>query len=353
MKKLSMLFIALLIFITGCTRQDAIENQPMISTLTIQDYYPFRENLLMQYIGVNNEFSEKRIFTEFSEGNRIQIKTTYNDYSMVRVLEYENGELREIYSEDKFYHIENVLRKDKTMNNILLKEPLEVGNSWETHDGYTRTITGDNVDIDTPYGNLKALEVTTKFGEGKVQKDYYAAGIGYVGTVYVESGFEIKTLLEKVEEGPLKMDIRFYYPTIDGRNSAYVNREIEFETNGNITDILEYNMKNPQYDELLAVIAEDTDINSIVLDKGKEIVRIDFSNEIAADVDTEMEIEILKSIVNTIGSFYKVENVHISINGEPYSSESFMLGEDDFFSVDYMGIEEFKETNQRTLKRVL
>lgn len=342
MKKLAVLFIALLIFITGC-KQDTNENQSMVKPLTIQDYYPFRENLVMKYIGVNTEFSEKIIFAEFLEGNRIQLKTTFNDSSMIRVLEYENGELREIYNKDGFYHIENVLDVDESINDVLLKEPLEVRNSWETYNGHIRTITGNNVVIDTPYGSLKALEVTTQLGEGKKQMDYFAEGIGYVGTVYFERGFEIKTLLEKVEEGPLKMNIRFYYPTLNGMNSAYVNREVEFETNGDIRDILEYNMKNPQYEELMPVITENTDINSIELDKEKEIVRIDFSPELIADMDLAMEIEMLKSIVNTLGSFYRVENVYISVDGEPYSSDNFILREDEFFSVDYMGIEEFKE----------
>lgn len=341
MKKLAVLFIALLIVITGC-KQDTNENQPMVEALTIEDYYPFKENLLMQYIGVNNEFSEQSIFVEFLKDNRIQLKTNYEDVSILRVLEYENGELREIYRENEFYHIENMLDVDNRISDILLKEPLKVGNSWVTYYGHTRTITGDSVDIDTPYGNFKALEVTTQLGEGKKQMDYYAKGVGYVGTVYIESGFEIKTLLEKIEEGPIKMNIKFYYPTLNGKSLAYVNKEVEFKTNEDIKDILEYNMKNSQYDELLPAITEDTDINSIKLDKEKEIVRIDFSNELIANMDIEKEIETLKSIVNTLGSFYRVENVYISIDGEPYSSDNFTLREGEFFSVDYMKIKEFE-----------
>lgn len=341
---LSALLTVLLLFI-GCTGKEIEENQIKMDILTIEDYYPFMKNIKMQYIGVNNEFSQMMTFIEFMKDNRVQIKIRYEDRPKVKVLEYENGELREIYSEDQFYHIENMLNVNSEMRDILLKEPLEIGSSWETIDGYKRSITGIDVEIDLPYGNLKALEVTTQLGEGKIQRDYYVKNIGYVGTIYIESGFEIKTLLEKVDKEPLKTSLRFYYPTLTDINTVYVDKEIEIETNTDIIGILEYNMQNPEHENLLPSISENANINFIKLDRGEKIVKVDFSSDLVQDMNSEsaLEIEILRSIVNTIGNYYNVENVHISIDGEPYSSEYFSLREDEFFMVDYNGVEEFKE----------
>ncbi len=50
----------------------------------------------------------------------------------------------------EFYHVENMLDINGETNNILLKEPLEVGNSWTTPEGYTRSITSIKEDIKTP-----------------------------------------------------------------------------------------------------------------------------------------------------------------------------------------------------------
>ena len=55
-----------------------------------------------------------------------------------------------------------------------------------------------------------------------------------------------------------------------------------------------------------------------------------------------LETEILKSIVNTMGKFYDVENVFISIDGKPYESGHYSLKEKESFKVDTEGIEEIK-----------
>lgn len=346
-KLLGLLSIGLivLIFFVGCTGKEIEEKQIKMDILTIKDYYPFRENTIMKYIGVNNDFSQMMTFVEFMEENRLQVKVLHDNRPKLVVLEYENGELREIYSEDEFYHRENMLKSNMEKRDILLKEPLDIGNSWDTIDGYKRSITGIDVDIDLPFGSLKALEVTTQLGEGKVQRDYYVKNIGYVGTIYLESGFEIKTLLEAVEKGPLKTSLRFYYPSVEDMETVYVDKEVEIETNEEIIDIMEYNMKNPGHEKLLPSISENTSINSLELDRGAERAKIDFSSDLVEDMNagSSMEIEILRSIVNTVGNYYKVEGVYISINGEPYSSGHFSLNEDEFFSVDDIGVEEFNE----------
>lgn len=347
MKKiLALAFIILSIsLLTGCDKVRQNESQMEIEKLTIEDFYPIMENIKIQYIGVNSHFSEKITFVEYIEGNKIQLKSQYGDNSEVRVLELKDGQLREIYREENFFHTENMLGINNEMNDILLKEPLNVGNSWTTADGYKRSITGVDVKIDTPYGYLNAIEVTTKYGEGKIQTDYYVKDIGHVATIYIENGFKIKTLLERVDKEPNRTNIKFYYPNTVDKNTVYLNREIEIETNADMVNILEYNMKNPKHEELLPCISKDTSINSIELDRGKKIVKIDFNEGIIDYMNSEdfMEVEKLKSIVNTIGNYYNVDGVYISVDGKPYSSEYFILDEDEYFSVDYTDVVEFEE----------
>ena len=230
-------------------------------------------------------------------------------------------------------------------SNVLLKEPLKKGTSWSISGGHKRSITGVDVDLETPYKKFKALEVTTELEEGRKQYDYYVKGIGHVASIYQDGNFEVKALLEEIENESYEFETKFYYPLYSDIETVYLDRDIEFSTNGNIEKILESNLKNPQTDKLIPAISEKTKINSIKLDRGNRIVRVDFSNELLTYTSTgsSMEMQILKSIVNTLGNYYGVEKVYISTDGTPYSSGHFSIEEDEYFTVDEEDIREFED----------
>jgi hypothetical protein len=341
-RRLLWLFIGTLLFSVLLTACRQVENIKKDETVTIKDYYPFDKNVIKVYQGVGNEFADQTTFIEYADEDRAQIKIYNPASAMVKVVEYENGEIREIYREEEFYHIENKTSSHNIVDNVILKEPLKVGNSWSTPDRHKRTITGMDVDIDTPYGKFKALEVTTEYGENRKQMDYYAKGVGHVATIYVDNGIEIKTLLKDLVREPYKLNMRFYYPTSDLK-VVFVEREVSFNTNEDIKNIFERYLKNTGYKELLPVIAEDVKINSIDYDKNEGLVRVDFSEELLSNIATEgyNEVLALKSLVNTFGSYYNVEKVYISVEGKPYSSSLFTLEKDEFFNVDYTNIQHY------------
>ena len=352
----TILLIIILVF-TACTKtkqskgdieptRDNIETtEPREDAITIRDYYPFKENTIMEYEGVGNEFAEQETFFEFIEDDRAQLKIFNPGTVVVKILEYKNGELREVFSEGEFYHIENMLGTNDENSNVLLKEPLKKGTSWSTSGGYKRSITGIDVDIETPYKKFKALEVTTELEEGRKQYDYYVKGIGNVATIYKDGDFEVKTLLEEIENKPYEIETKFYYPLYSDIETVYLDRDIKFSTNGNIEKILENNFKNPQTDKLIPVISENTKINSIKLDRGNRIVRVDFSKELLTEMNagSSLEMEILKSIVNTLGNYYGVEKVYISTEGTPYSSGHFAIKKDEYFTVDEEDVKKFED----------
>ena len=341
----SVLLIIIIVF-TGCSKDNIPKDnnisqgnedvKPNEKVGTIEDYYPFKENTKMDYEGIGNEFAEQKTFFEFIDGNRAQLKIFNPGTVIVKVLEYNNGELREIFTEGEFYHIENMLDTASENSNVLLKEPLKKGTSWSTSDGHKRSITGVDVDIETPYKKLKALEVTTELEEGRKQYDYYVKGIGHVASIYKDGDFEVKTLLEEIENEPYETDIRLYYPLYKDIETIYLDRDIEFSTNEDIKKILEFNLKNPKSDKL---------IPAINLDRGNRIVRVDFSKELLTELNagSAMEMEMIKSIVNTLGNYYGVEKVYISTEGTPYSSGHIAIREDEYFTVDETNIKKFED----------
>ncbi len=343
LKKQLILIVLLIIGITlvGCQATLASDNikektvDQMDSDLLIPIYYPFLENTLLEYEGEGNEYAEQKTYFEFIENNRAQIKVMNPGTNLIRILEYKEGALTEVYLEGEFYHIENMLNTKATKHDILLKEPLEVGNSWITQDGYQREITSMDSKIDTPYGQLDALEVTTRFDEGKYQKDYYSKGIGFVARIYVDGDMKVKTLLSEIDNTTLDHEMRIFYPMNDGESIVFINDKTSFPTNGSIDKMLEDKLKNPPSDKLSRVLPEKVSIKKLYFDRSNWIVKVDLSDNFLEELNagSTYEYNVIKSIVNTLGRFYDTEKVSISIDGRPYESGHIQLTEGETFKV--------------------
>lgn len=308
------------------------------------DYYPFVKNKMMEYKGEGSEYAEMNTFVEFIDDNLIQIKTMNAGTDIVKVLEYKDGVLREVFSEAEFYHIENMLDASRNKDNIILKEPIEIGNSWKDEEGNKVEITGLDKDIDIDLGKYKALEVTTEYGNNEVKRDYYVKEIGYVGNIYEDEEFQVKTFLKNISEQEMELPIKVYYPLAEEVGSKYINKNIVFKTNDDTRLILEKLFKNPNTDKLLALMPEDISINKINLNRDNWNLEVDLSEAFIEEMNagSSYEIEVINSIVNTLGSFYDVERVYLTVGGKAYESGHLQLLEDEYFEVDTKDIEELK-----------
>lgn len=311
---------------------------------TVLDYYPFVKNRLMQYKGEGSEYAEMEIFIEYLQEYVVQVKTINAGTTVVNVLEYKDGILREVFSEGEFYHIENMLDTSRNMDNIILKEPIEIGNSWEDSEGNKVEITSLDKDLDTLSGKYKALEVTTSYDNNASKKDYYVKEIGYIGNIYKDGEFEVNAMLQSIDYEGMQVPINVYYPLADEEGSKYINENIIFKTNDDIRIILEKLLKKPDTDKLISAIPENSNINKISLNRDNWNLEIDLSKGFIEDMNagSSYEMEIINSIVNTLGDFYDVERVYITVGGELYSSGHLQLLEDEYFEVHAEGIEEFK-----------
>lgn len=186
MKKAVIFSLILAIILVGCNPTNGIKNDVVKDASSsldeslngIAEYFPFLENTIIEYQGIGNEFAEQKVFYEFIEDNKAQMKVLNPGTKMIKVYELKNGALTEVYMEGEFYHIENMLNENSNKQDIILKLPLEIGNSWKTHDGYEREITGIDENIETPYKVFNALEVTTTFDEGRYQKNIMLRDLG-------------------------------------------------------------------------------------------------------------------------------------------------------------------------------
>lgn len=347
---LLILFLVSIILMVGCSKSSGNieESKNSEENPSILNYYPFREDTYYDYEGIGNEFAEQQVFYEYIEGNKAQIKILNPGTKIVKVLEHKEDTLTEIYYETEFYHIENMINSNSERRDILLKEPLEVGNSWNDQEGHKRSITGVDVEIETPYELFKAIEVTTEIEAGTTSKRYYAKDVGLVASIYEDDDGIVKTLLKSITEIPLEIEVLFFYPIYDEKNKdiliASISQKIEFKTNDKIEKILEKILKNPPLEGLFPVISEGVIINTIVLDRGKWVLKADFSQELISEMNmgSTEEAQMLKSLVNTLGIFYDTEEVFISVEGKPYESGHYGLKVGESFRVNLENVKEYK-----------
>ncbi|AET67652.1 sporulation/spore germination protein [Desulfosporosinus orientis DSM 765] len=342
MKKVFLVLSLFLVFmlLDGCsTKNDkppVDDSKPQdTQQLTIQDYYPFKDNTTYIYEGEGNEFAAYTAAVDYIQDNRIQIRSNNGGTEMVRVLENSKGALTLIYSQGETYYRENLTQGHTNKEEILLKEPLKVGNSWTLADGRKRIITNLTAEVTTPLGAYKALEVTTE-GEKDKTQDYYAPDIGLVKTVFTSNDFVVTSALSKLEDNvPLTQTVKFFYPNVNDDKLYYINKKLTFKTNDLTKTVIEKAFKELPNGEVEKVLGPNVKINSLYLNKDNAVY-IDFSKELTKEMNAGSGYEsmILQSITNTIGTYYGVDKVCITIESNPYSSGHYVMNKGEFFKVD-------------------
>ena len=351
MKKIVLLlWIAfIMISITGCRKiddakedissEDRKETEPQEMTetegYTLSDFYPFLDNTLYTYQGKGNEYASFTTSVDFFDETRAQIRKKDEGTEKVDVIEVNEGRIVRILSREECHYRENFLSKEPEMSDILLMEPLVKGTKWSAPDGSRRYISGVNVKVVTPAGDFDAVEVITESADAK-KIDYYAAGIGLVKTVWEsQEGDIISSTLEQVTMNqPLIQRIRFFYPNSNADKLYYIDKDVNYNTNDQTTIVLGDVFKDLPKGDVARVLTENVTINWLHLNEDRRL-SVDFSRELLSEMNagTGYESLILVSITNTLGSYYDVEKVFITVEGSPYSSGHIIMDEADAFLV--------------------
>ena len=352
MKKL--LFVTSLILIlallSSCVDKNAVkpseqnsDSQGTKLPLTIKGYFPFNENTKYVYEGSGNEYASYNVLVDYITENRVQLRSNNGGSETVKVLENKDGMLTMLLSIGECYYRENLTQSPSSNAEILLKEPLIKGTTWLLADNRKRYISNVEVEVTTPAGKYKTLEVTTEGNEDKTL-DYYAPNIGLVKTVFISKGDEISSSLSKIEkDAVLTQTVKFYYPNVDEDKIYFVNKQLSFNTNDITKIIFEKAFKDSPEGNLGKVLSPNAKIKSLYLNKDN-IVYVDFTKELVSEMNAGSGYEgmILQSITNTLGTYYGVDKVYITIEGNPYSSGHFMMKKGEFFTVNIKNSIELK-----------
>lgn len=323
---------------TSLSGQKDAEEEPE-NVLRIDDYFPLVGDTEYVYTGEGNEFASYYRVTDFldQEKKRIQTRSNNGGTETVRVLEIKDGKLSVIEMINECYYRENIMMNATVDNQaeVLLMEPLVEGTEWTLPDGRRRLITSTQTNIDTPYGNYKAIEVTTEDEDG-VSKDYYAYQVGLVKSVFASEDLEVFSSLSKINTNvPYTQTIDIYYPNVD--ENIYVEQlELAFHTGDDTKAVLQEALsKKANNDTNLAIASINTKINSLYLGDDN-IVYVDFSPELISDMNVGAGYEalILQCIVNTLGQYYGVQDVSITVEGKKYESGHILMKEGETLRVN-------------------
>ena len=304
------------------------------SSYGIDDYFNFNENVKYNYDGINSEYAEYVTYIDYINGNKVQLRSNNGGTETVTVLQNSNGELKKVFQRNECYYRENFTNKSANIEEILLKEPLVVGTTWKLSDGSKRYISKVDVKISIGSGECSALEITTENSNGQIDLQYYAVNKGLIKSIYDANNMKVTSTLKSIEENVrLNQNIRCYYPD-ENYNIHYEDRKFTFATN-DITKISIQNLfKNFPGNKKGQLIGKNVTINSLYLnDDG--MVYIDFSSNFVKEMNagSGFESAILESITNTIGKYYGVDKVYITIDNKPYSSGHIVKAKGEYFKV--------------------
>lgn len=320
----------------------AIDNA-LKSLFTIKDYFPLKQNTKYVYEGIGNEFASYSVLVDYIVGNRIQLRTNNGGTEIVKVLENKDGKLTMLLSIAECYYRENLTNSPISKAEILLKEPLIKGTTWTLDNNRKRYISNVEVQITTPLGKYKALEVTTTDKSTKIL-DYYAQNVGLVKTIFIFNGSQVSSSLKKIESNvSFTQSLEFYYPNVNGINLNFVEKQLIFKTN-DITKIkIEAAYKVLPKGNIAKVLSPNAKIKSLYLNKDG-MVYIDFTKELVSEMNAGSGYEsmILQCIANTFGKYYGINKVYITVEGDPYKSGHIEMKKGQPFIVDFKNSIELK-----------
>lgn len=312
------------------------------SEYTIDDFFAADADVEYIYEGDGGEFSSYKEYIDFFNENKKQVREVNGGTEVVYVVEKTETELKKIYEMAEVYYKENFLSKEANIDKTILKSPIAVGTKWDNKEYGESEITAIDIDVETGFGTLKAVEVTTVNtldGKETVLKEYFVKNLGLVKSIYIDDLYEVNVVLNEINENKsFKSMLNFYYPNANADRIFFYKKELDFKTNDIPRKLIEELYKEyPK--EVGPVLTENSKINHLYLNNdGMAYVDIskDFINEMNAG--SGVEAMILQSLANTVGDYFGVSKVMLTIENEPYESGHILLEKFEPIEVNYDGI---------------
>lgn len=312
---------------------------------SVQKYFPFKANTLYEYTQADGSSQNRMMFVDYYDSTKVQYlvyQPAISDKWFSEVYEFDNGEIKKVLSNAMFDQNVNLLNYDyREESTILLKEPVVVGNEWNINNtDATASITDLDVNISTPNGLYKSIEVSIDNKNGSYEKMYFSEAVGLVKYISTDiDGMETELVLSGVEPLSKGLSSAMYVYYLDA--DTYYGRptlvEYNIVTNEEKEDTLQSILSTSPSENLKPLISPYTDINFIKIDKDLNYVQVDFSKEFLdyTSKNKSTETKHLMAIADTFCRYYQVLNCKITIDGQSYTTENYQFGPDDTIKAQF------------------
>lgn len=147
---------------------------------------------------------------------------------------------------------------------------------------------------------------------------------------------------EDLDENKEKNAKIYYYDVVSDK-IVYINSIIEVDEDQSVNALINELKKSPNTD-IEPALSSDITLNSYTIDNENSIITLDFSSNFVSsqNLGAGAESSTLAAICNTFGSYFNVENVIITLDGQPYSSGHILMTEGETFKVDLNNAVELK-----------
>lgn len=308
-------------------------------TQDLSAWIPRLDNIEYSYEGVNDEFATFTSWPQFNEDQYYQFIEDNTGTLMAKVYEYREDAIVQVYSRPETYFRDNFTEIGAFENNpeeiIVLQKPIAVGTNWTNGDSEYE-ITALDVEITVPAGVYSAIEVTINTENSTILR-YYAEDVGLVYESTETENHTVESKLEKMTtDTPEEIPINVYVQDENAEGLNVIESSLTLATNDParvaINELLTGKVEGAEDAEILP---EGTEINYLFLNN-EEIVEVDVSKEFVDNMNAGSTGEsfILTSLVNTLSDYYSVQEVLLTVDGEPFQGPHVLLEEGETLKFD-------------------
>lgn len=319
--------------------QDEVVDETEDVNQTLADWLPRLDNVVYNYEGIGNEYAEFKWVPQFNQENYYQIAKDNGGTTVVEIYEYRDDEIVRVFSRPETYFRDNFMEigaiEEFDENEVVLKQPIEVGTNWSSTNG-AYEITAVDKEITVPAGDYQTIEVTIE-QDDSVIKRYYAEDVGLVYEWTDASGLEIESKLATVEtDTPEILPLTIYQADDQLMGIDRIDAEIQLNTNDPARIALQelFAGEADGFEEIY-LFPEGTKINYLFLND-EDVVEVDLSEEYISNMNAGSSGEsfYLTGLGNTLAAYYGVENVLLTIDGENYEGGHILLQDGEYISYD-------------------
>lgn len=148
---------------------------------------------------------------------------------------------------------------------------------------------------------------------------------------------QTKIIIEDNKQEQQTKKFKVYYVTLGDKNKL-ISRDVEIDNYipNNDNELIKQELLKLEKGGIKAAINTATKINTIAINQLDKIATVDLNHaymDYMHNSGSNLESLTIQALVDTIGSFYNVEKVIITVNGKPYESGHIKLNEGEYFSV--------------------